>query len=450
MRILLVNPPRSPANAIYEHAPAEVRPYIHRKLIGPPLGLLTLATAAGQRHEVHLLELKAEYDLRPDAPAPPALLRARLRELRPDLVCTTVIASELPVALELLAVSKEECPETPTLAGGLHAILCPQDLEHPAVDMASTVQDPWMVARVADALEQQTPLEAIGGLMFRAQADAPLRLSPAPVPPCDPAGADYLPPDRSLVKPWLPAYVVGKAPGPSTYLFSSLGCPNRCSFCSIWPQHGGAYHQRGAASIVDEMKGLDDYAMVRFADANTVVNLPFVEDLCHRLEVEQLNKGLIMDIRADTAAEHPELIERLARAGLRVVIMGFESFREEELRRYNKDASADRIKEAVKVLHDNGIMVRGNYVIPPDYGPDDFAALADFAEDHAVALAGYTILTPMPGTRLHAELADEIVDHDLSRYNFFCGVLRTPKLPLEQFHREVGKLWRIRLGEEVI
>ena len=102
------------------------------------------------------------------------------------------------------------------------------------------------------------------------------------------------------------------------------------------------------------------------------------------------------------------------------------------------------------MLHDNGVMVRGNYVIPPDYGPDDFAALAEFAEDHAVALAGYTILTPMPGTRLHAELAHEIVDHDLSHYNFFCGVLRTPKLPLDRFHREVGKLWRIRLGEEVI
>jgi len=39
----------------------------------------------------------------------------------------------------------------------------------------------------------------------------------------------------------------------------------------------------------------------------------------------------------------------------------------------------------------------------------------------------------------------------------FCSVpdlfgrhLRTPKLTQEQLHREVGKLWRIRLGEEVI
>lgn len=450
MRILLVNPPRSPANAIYENAPTEVRPYIHRKLIGPPLGLLTLATAASPRHDIHLLELKAEYDVRPQAPSPAALLRRKLRELEPALVATTVIASELPAALDLLRLVKEHDPRVFTLAGGLHAMLCPGDMEDPALDMVSRVQDPRMLARVADALEDGTPLEGIGGLMMRDASGGPLRATPAPPPACDPAGADYFPPDRSLVEPWLPAYVVGRARGPSTYLFTSLGCPNRCSFCSIWPQHGGAFHQRPAASVVAEMKGLDAYEVVRFADANTVVNLEFVDELCQRLEAEDLGKVLIMDIRADTAAQHPELIRRLARVGLRVVIMGFESFRERELRLYNKGASATNIKEAVKVLHDNGILVRGNYVIPPDYGLDDFKALAEYASDHAVALAGYTILTPMPGTSLHTQLKDQIIDHDLSRYNFFNGVLRTPHLSLERFHREVGKLWRIRLGEEVI
>ena len=43
-----------------------------------------------------------------------------------------------------------------------------------------------------------------------------------------------------------------------------------------------------------------------------------------------------MDIRPDTAAKHPGLIEKLARAGLKVVICGFESFREAELKKYNK------------------------------------------------------------------------------------------------------------------
>ena len=99
-------------------------------------------------------------------------------------------------------------------------------------------------------------------------------------------------PDRSLVRPWLPTYVVGRATGPSTYVFTSLGCPYRCSFCSIWPQYGGAYYQRDVESVIAELKTLDQYQVVRFADANTLVNglrarssivssRRGYEDLCH-------------------------------------------------------------------------------------------------------------------------------------------------------------------------
>ena len=66
MKILLINPPRSPHNAIYEHASPEARRFVHRRLVGPPLGLLTVA-AAVKDHEVTVLDMKGEYDLFPTA-----------------------------------------------------------------------------------------------------------------------------------------------------------------------------------------------------------------------------------------------------------------------------------------------------------------------------------------------------------------------------------------------
>jgi hopanoid C-3 methylase len=139
----------------------------------------------------------------------------------------------------------------------------------------------------------------------------------------------------------------------------------------------------------------------------------------------------------------------LARAGLKVVICGFESYKNEELDRYRKNAPAELIEEAITIFHRNGIMLRGNYVVPPSYTADDFKALADYAAGHRVVYAGYTILTPMPGTQLHAEMKDQIVDHDLKKYNFFNCVLKT-RLPYEEFHREMGKLWLIKKGDDVI
>jgi radical SAM superfamily enzyme YgiQ (UPF0313 family) len=447
VKVLLVNPPRSPHNAIYEHAPEHARRFIHRRLVGPPLGLLTLATALHGRHDVALCDQKGIYDLQPDAPAPAALVTSWLERERPGLVGATFIASEHPAGLELLRAVKAFDPRIVTVAGGLHCTLCPGDFDDPAVDVVVPGPGARAFRAIADALEDGRPLDGVGGILLRTPAG--LRPSAAPPAPCDPAGRDFLPPDRSLVRPWLSTYVVGKATGPSTYVFTSLGCPYRCSFCSIWPQYGGAYHQRDVESVVAELAGLDEYEAVRFADANTLVDLDFARRLFDRIAEEGIRKTFIMDIRADTAARNPELIARLARGGLKVVITGFESPDPEELRRYRKGQQADLIAEAIRVFHDNGVMLRGNYIVRPDYGEREFAALAAYAELHSVAFAGYTILTPMPGTAFHREVAAEIVDRDLAKYNFFNCVMRT-KLPLERFYELVGALWPIRLGTETI
>ena len=210
----------------------------------------------------------------------------------------------------------------------------------------------------------------------------------------------------------------------------------------------GLYHQRTVESVIEELK-LIDYDIVRFADANTIVNIDFINALFNRIKEEGIQKEYIMDIRADTAVDHPELIEKLARQGLRVVICGFESFRDSELKKYNKKSKADRIHKAIDIFHQNGIFLRGNYVVPPDYTRDDFKALADYAGSHRVTFAGYTILTPMPGTILYQKMRNRIIDHDLSKYNFFNCVLKTT-LPLEKFYENVGKLWLIKKGEDII
>jgi len=446
MKILLVNPPRSPCNGILEHAAPEVAPYVHRKLVGPPLGLLAIAGAVPD-HEVRLLELKAEYDLRPDAPKPIELVRAALERDPPDVVGVTVITSELGASLEILAEAKRIAPGAVAVAGGLHATLVPSDFAGTAADVVCPGPSTKSFAELVLAIERGSSLGEVrgvwldtgGGLAFTGARDDAI----------DEAGRDFVLPRRDLVAPWRESYAVGRSPDPATYLFTSLGCPHRCTFCSIWPQHGGGFLQRGVASVVAELGALDDYPVVRFADANTVVDVDWAGRLFDAILAEGISKFLIMDMRVDTAADNPRLVEKMARAGLKVVIAGFESFRDEELASYAKSTKKRQIDEAIRVLHENGILLRGNYVVPPDYGADDFAALAEYAGSHRVTYAGYTILTPMPGTAYHAEVADRIVDRDPAKYNFFNCVLPT-RLPLDEFYARVADLWAIKKGTEVI
>lgn len=445
IRILLINPPRSPYNAILHYAPDEAKQFIHKKLIGPPLGLLTVA-AAVKEYSVTLLEMKGEYDLHPEAPAIEQLTLTWLEKTNPQIVGISIITSELPVSLEILRTVKKYNPSIITVAGGLHPTLCPQDLNDPSVDIIVPGMAAHTFRDIVRAIEQGAGICDVPGILVRTSGELK---STGPSIPVEPAGKDFIMPDRSFIKPWIDTYKVGNTVNPVTYLFTSLGCPYHCTFCSIWPQHAGQFMQRDIESIISELKTLDEYQVVRFADANTVVDAGFIERLFDRISRERISKEYVMDIRFDTVVKYPALISKMAKAGLKVVICGFESFRQKELERYNKSASSAMIEKAIAIFDSLGIMVRGNYVIPPDYSQDDFVALAQYAVSHKVVYAGYTILTPMPGTQLYTQQYQSIVDHDPAKYNFFNCVMKTA-LPLEEFYRSVGALWVIKKGRDVI
>ncbi len=446
MKILLVNPPRSLHNGILDHAPEEARRFIHKKLIGPPLGLITIAAAA-RDHDVVLLDMKGENDLDPASPAIESMLKDYLAKYNPDIVGVSFIASEFPYGVDIFKTVKQYEPRILTVAGGLHATVCTADFTDSSIDAVIPGQGAGVFMGLVRAVESNIPVDRIPGI-YR-NTDSGLEYTGDPDGSWDAAGVDFIFPDRSYLKRWISTYRVGGSPHPSTYIFTSLGCPYRCSFCSIWGQFGGQYHQRDVESVIDELKMVDDYPVVRFADANTIVNERFIDRLFDRIREEGIEKFFIMDIRFDTAVRYPKLIEKLARGGLKVVICGFESFKEEELRRYRKEAPARLIEEAIGIFHANGIMVRGNYVIPDDYTEDDFKAMADYAGSHRVVYAGYTILTPMPGSDYYETVKDRIVDYDLSKYNFFNCVFKT-KLPEERFYENVGNLWLIKEGSDVI
>ena len=447
MKILLINTPRSPHNMILESAPAEAKKYIHKRLIGPPLGLLTVAEAV-KDHDVVFFETKGEYDLHPETTPPlKELVLNLLKEHNPDVVGTTIIASEFYYAIEILKTAKSFNPEILTVVGGLHTSLSPEDFTDTSVDLILPGQSAHTFREVIEAKEKGINFENIPEIIINKNGQL-IKTKPR-TKDYNSAKEDFLLPNRKLIERWKDTYKVGGSPYPSTYLFTSLGCPYKCTFCSIWCQFGGKYLQRDVESIIHELKQIDDYPIVRFADANTIVHESTIEHLFNRIEQEGIQKTYIMDIRTDTAVKNPKLIEKLAKNGLKVVICGFESFREEELKRYNKSSGAKLIHEAIDIFHQNGIMLRGNYVIPNDYDDADFDALSEYTSSHKVSYAGYTILTPMPGTPFYDEVKDQIIDFDLSKYNFFNSVLKT-KLPLEKFYENVGKLWLIKKGTDVI
>ena len=80
----------------------------------------------------------------------------------------------------------------------------------------------------------------------------------------------------------------------------------------------------------------------------------------------------------------------------------------------------EKFKDTIEGLHDAGIGVIGAFMFGFD-GEDEgvFERTAKFADEAHIDVPQYSILTPLPGTLLHAQLEAEgrIIDRDWSHYD---------------------------------
>src|SRR4030042_2128204 len=135
MKILFINPPRSYVNKVLEYAPERAKKFVHKKLIGPPLGLLTIATYVKDIADIYFIDLKGEYDLKPEAPELAAIIAGYLKEYNPDIVAVTFIASEYYYGIDIFKAAKTYNKNIITIAGGLHTTLCIEDFNSKFVDV---------------------------------------------------------------------------------------------------------------------------------------------------------------------------------------------------------------------------------------------------------------------------------------------------------------------------
>ena len=104
-----------------------------------------------------------------------------------------------------------------------------------------------------------------------------------------------------------------------------------------------------------------------------------------------------------------DLIELAAEAGMRSVFVGLETLDPENLRLHAKRQNlASDYDAAVRRCHDLGVMVNGSFVFGLDAdGPDVFERTVEWAVSRSIETATFHIMTPYPGTALHARLTRE-------------------------------------------
>ncbi len=224
-------------------------------------------------------------------------------------------------------------------------------------------------------------------------------------------------------------------------LVISRGCPHHCDFCykDAFFKGGKSFYTQRVDEIlteIDRLKGKHLY----FLDDHLLGSPKLASELFEGMK----GMGRVFQGAATVhSILNGNLIEKAAKAGLRSVFVGFETFSPENLRQSNKYQNLKQNYEiAVQRLHNLGIMINGSFVFGLDADDKDvFKRTVDWGVENAITTSTYHILTPYPGTKLYADMqnVNRILTNDWDLYDTRHVVYKTNLLTANEL--EVGYHW---------
>ena len=393
-----------------------------------PLGLEYVASALAARgHEPAIVDMRFRG----------TSLRAWIRRARPRVVGISAMhALEFDRVVETARAIRRESPDVFILVGGHAAAAYPSPLEDDAIDAICTDDGEEVLPALADALAAGRPASTVPALRLRT-----LDGWTATVPLAERTGLDRVPvPARHLVERHRNGYhcLLFK---PVWLVETARGCPFRCNFCSVWQLYDRSFRERSIGAVVDDLAAVGDAVFI--AD-DLFWNHPARSlELAAALKRRGVFKRwLLVQTRTDLVCRHPELLEAWRPLAKDFdIFFGLEAASDEGLAHVVKDNQVTASVEAARVARSMKYGVTGNFLVDPDWSEAEFQELWDFVAKHGFQRAGYTILTPLPGTELFQKLSPILAGQPWFKYDMH-HVLWEPRLGAKRFFELYAETWR--------
>ena len=127
--------------------------------------------------------------------------------------------------------------------------------------------------------------------------------------------------------------------------------------------------------------------------------------------------------------------------GLSNIFIGFESIDDEKLGSINKDNSSLNNEKAYYIAKKHDVAVTASFMISPDFTKLDFKKLIDFVKRLKISVPAFSVLTPLPGTKLYNDLKEKLNTFNYNYFDLFHPVLDT-YLSKAEFFKEFSNLYK--------
>lgn len=364
-------------------------------------------------------------------------LGLRLRSLRPRIVGISCMhALEYERVLETARTARRHCPGAFIVVGGHAAASYPAPLETSEVDAICVDDGEKVLPALLDAVAGRRALASVPALRLRTKEGWTSTELLA-----ERTSLDQVPlPARDLVARYRRRYhcLLFK---PVWLVETARGCPFRCNFCSVWQLYQRSFRERSIGAVVEDLESVGEHVFI--AD-DLFWNHPERSlELARALQRRGVRKRwILVQSRTDLVRRHPDLLQAwrpLARDF--DIFFGLEAPSDGGLDRLTKDATVSDSIEAARVARSMGYGVTGNFVVDPSWDEAEFQTLWDFVATHRFERAGYTILTPLPGTALYEEKLPLLRGQPWFRYDMHHS-LWEPRLGARRFFELYAETWR--------
>ena len=194
-------------------------------------------------------------------------------------------------------------------------------------------------------------------------------------------------------------YIIPHFKNPYVSIYSSRGCPSKCIYC-LWPQtfSGRTMRTRSPQNVFEEVKwitqNIPEMRELSFDDDT------FTADRTHAREVATLLKplGISWTINARANCDY-ETLKIMREAGLRHVVVGFESGNEQILKNIKKGVTKAQAFQFVKDCRKLGLSIHGAFIMGlPGESHATIRETIEFAKALDLNSIQASLASPYPGT----------------------------------------------------
>lgn len=403
--VLLLNPPRF--SELIGKNPAIVEK--HRGF-NPPLGILSLAGYLENRssHKVSVLDAQPRgYTY--------GQLESELQSRVADVVGITAMTFTLIDVFKTVRLVRRVMPDARVVVGGPHVHLYPEEtIRHREIDFLIQGEGEVAFLQLVNQIDQPQAWKSIKGLVYKDESGNIVNNGIAPATEnLDELGM----PARHLTQVADYTSLLGRD-NIITTMFTSRGCPYRCTFCDrpYSPVLSG-FRCRSAKHVADEMEiclalGIKEAFIY---DDTFTVRRDRVFELCD--EIKRRKIRFRWDVRAHVNTMTPELLRAMKDAGCDRIHYGVECGNDRMLKVIKKNATVAKVREVVAWTKAVNMEVLCYFIVGQQTETaSDIADTMALARELDPNYAHFTVFCPYPGTEIYFKgLESGILKEDVWR-----------------------------------